>query len=131
MLLLVDPAGEILLERRPKSGIWGGLWSLPEIAPGADPRDWCLARLGVPPARVEMIGARRHTFSHFNLAIRIALVQLDASPARVADDADRRWLNGAEFAALGTPAPVKGILDRFQAARAQMPVRAQPHGDVS
>ncbi|MFB1489076.1 MULTISPECIES: A/G-specific adenine glycosylase [unclassified Thiocapsa] len=131
MLLLVDPDGEILLERRPKSGIWGGLWSLPEIAPGADPRDWCLARLGVPPARVEMIGARRHTFSHFHLDIRIALVQLEVTPSRVADDADRRWLNLADLAALGTPAPVKGILDHFQAGRAQPPVPAQPHGDVS
>jgi A/G-specific adenine glycosylase len=130
MLLLVDPTGDILLERRPKSGIWGGLWSLPEIAPGADPRDWCLARLGVPPSRVEMIGARRHTFSHFNLDIRVALVQLDATPDRIADDADRRWLNRAALAAYGTPAPVKGILDHFQAARAQSPLRTQPQGDV-
>ncbi|EGV16617.1 A/G-specific adenine glycosylase [Thiocapsa marina] len=131
MLLLVDPTGDILLERRPKSGIWGGLWSLPEIAPGADPRDWCLAGLGVVPARVEMIGARRHSFSHFNLDIRIALVQLDTMPGQVADDAGRRWLNRADLDALGLPAPVKDILDRFQAGRAQSPVRAQPHGDVS
>jgi A/G-specific adenine glycosylase len=131
MLLLVDPAGEIMLERRPKSGIWGGLWSLPEIAPGADPRDWCLARLGVAPARVEMIGARRHTLSHFNLDIRIALVQLAAMPDRIADDAERRWLDRADLADLGTPAPVKDILNHFQAGRAQPHVPAQPHGDVS
>ncbi|WP_296808729.1 A/G-specific adenine glycosylase [Thiocapsa sp.] len=131
MLLLVDPSGDILLERRPKSGIWGGLWSLPEILPGADPRDWCLARLGILPARVEMIGARRHTFSHFSLDIRIARVELDSVPARVADDVDRRWLNPRDLAALGMPAPVKSILDHFQAGRAQPPVRPSPHGDVS
>ncbi|UHD18455.1 NUDIX domain-containing protein [Thiocapsa bogorovii] len=107
------------------------LWSLPEIAPDADPRDWCLARIGVPPARVEMIGARRHTFSHFTLDIRIALVQLDTTPARVADGEEQRWLNRAELGAVGTPAPIKGILEHFQAGRAQPPVRAQPHGDVS
>ncbi|CRI65251.1 A/G-specific adenine glycosylase [Thiocapsa sp. KS1] len=125
MLLLVDPAGGILLERRPESGIWGGLWSLPEIAPGAEPRDWCLSRLGVLPARVEMIGARRHSFSHFNLDIRIVRVQLDSMPACIADDRDRRWLSRGDLAALGMPAPVKAILDAFQAGRPQQ------NGDVS
>jgi A/G-specific adenine glycosylase len=131
MLLVLDPAGEVLLERRPESGIWGGLWSLPEVLPGVDPRDWCLARLGVRPVRVEMIGTRRHTFSHFSLDIRLALVQLDAAPAQVADGAHRRWLDRADVADIGTPAPVKGILDDFQAGRAQTLVRAQRHGDVS
>src|SRR5690606_23727481 len=38
MLILEDAEGRILLERRPPSGIWGGLWSLPELDPayGAD-----------------------------------------------------------------------------------------------
>lgn len=125
MLLLVDPAGGILLERRPESGIWGGLWSLPEIAPGAEPRDWCLLRLGVLPARVEMIGARRHSFSHFNLDIRIARVQLDSMPACVADDGDRRWLNPGDPPTVGMPAPVKAILDAFRAGRPQQ------NGEVS
>ncbi len=31
MLLLLD-RGELLLEKRPARGIWGGMWSLPELA---------------------------------------------------------------------------------------------------
>ncbi len=31
-VLVLERAGEILLERRPAVGIWGGLWSLPEVA---------------------------------------------------------------------------------------------------
>jgi A/G-specific adenine glycosylase len=111
MLLIVDPGGEMLLERRPESGIWGGLWSLPEIAPGDDPRDWCLLRFGALPKQVEMLGTRRHTFSHFSLDIRIALVQLESAPARVDDDTSRRWLNRADLVEVGMPAPVKAILD--------------------
>jgi A/G-specific adenine glycosylase len=111
MLLIVDPDGAMLLERRPESGIWGGLWSLPEIAPGDDPRDWCLLRFGALPKQVEMLGTRRHTFTHFSLDIRIALVQLESAPAGVDDDASRRWLNRADLVAVGMPAPVKAILD--------------------
>jgi A/G-specific adenine glycosylase len=72
-----------------------------------------------------MIDARRHTFSHFKLSIRIARVQLDSMPACVADDRDRRWLSRGDLAALGMPAPVKAILDAFQAGRPQQ------NGDVS
>ena len=32
MLIVHDPAGRVLLERRPPSGVWGSLWSLPECA---------------------------------------------------------------------------------------------------
>ncbi len=30
MLILIDENGNVLLERRPPVGIWGGLWALPE-----------------------------------------------------------------------------------------------------
>src|SRR5690554_7293762 len=36
MLILEDNEGRILLERRPPSGIWGGLWSLPELDPRSE-----------------------------------------------------------------------------------------------
>ena len=32
MLLARNAAGEVWLQRRPDSGVWGGLWSLPELA---------------------------------------------------------------------------------------------------
>jgi A/G-specific adenine glycosylase len=45
MLLLLD-RGELMLEKRPSRGIWGGLWSLPELAPGADATAHCRDRFG-------------------------------------------------------------------------------------
>ena len=35
-VLLIERSGEILLERRPPMGVWGGLWSLPELPLDAD-----------------------------------------------------------------------------------------------
>jgi A/G-specific adenine glycosylase len=37
-VLLIERGGEILFEKRPPLGIWGGLWSLPELALDADVR---------------------------------------------------------------------------------------------
>ncbi|TCT21544.1 A/G-specific adenine glycosylase [Thiobaca trueperi] len=117
MLLAINPAGEILLERRPPSGIWGGLWSLPETTADTEPGVWCLARLGVAPLGVEMFAPRRHTFSHFSLTIQVAQVRLDGFPVGIADRDDQRWLNPSGLQALGLPAPVKAILDSLNAAR--------------
>ena len=41
MLLITNADREVLLERRPPSGIWGGLYSLPELAAEDDPQGWC------------------------------------------------------------------------------------------
>jgi A/G-specific adenine glycosylase len=113
MILARGLAGEILLERRPPVGIWGGLWSLPEIDPRTDPADWCQMRLGRPPLLVEMHSPRRHSFSHFTLAIRLAEVRTLA-PQAIADDDRERWCLPAERERLGVPAPVKTILDDLQ-----------------
>jgi A/G-specific adenine glycosylase len=40
-VLLLERKGEVLLERRPATGIWAGLWSLPELAPDGDVRSYC------------------------------------------------------------------------------------------
>ncbi|NCA70247.1 MAG: A/G-specific adenine glycosylase [Sphingobacteriia bacterium] len=124
MLLIVDPAGEVLLQRRPGTGIWGGLWSLPELDPSADPSDWCLTRLGRLPRRVEMGLSRRHTFSHFQLMIDLAVVHLDAAATRAGDDPGLRWLGRQALADIGLPTPVKAILESHQQG---LP---QPSGDV-
>ena len=46
-VLLLERAGEVLLERRPPAGIWAGLWSLPELALDDDVVAACRARFGL------------------------------------------------------------------------------------
>lgn len=114
MILARNTRGEILVERRPPAGIWGGLWSLPEAAPESDPADWCRARLGQTPLRVEMLPARRHTFSHFVLDIRIAALRVPGAAGSVADQDQSRWATGATLRDLGLPAPVRSIIQAAQ-----------------
>jgi A/G-specific adenine glycosylase len=118
VLIVLNPAGEILLERRPPAGIWGGLWSLPECAPGLDAQDWCLERFGTLPVRVEKLAARRHSFSHFQLEIEPVSIHL-AGPASVSDRYGELWHNPQRHVPVGLAAPVSRILREVCEAQAQ------------
>ncbi|MFF7707497.1 A/G-specific adenine glycosylase [Pseudomonas sp. NPDC007930] len=108
MPLLANESGAILLYRRPSSGLWGGLWSLPELDTVAD-----IEHLVEQHALVQL-GARQlpgltHTFSHFQLAIEPWLVRVQAHAAPVVE-ADWLWYNLATPPRLGLAAPVKKLL---------------------
>lgn len=106
--------GELtLLERRPPSGIWGGLVSLPECEPG-DILAAC-QRLGVVPQQTpRQLPAFSHVFSHFRL--QATPWQLEAATLALADDACHVWLTPAELAAAALPAPIRTLLLPAQAA---------------
>ncbi|MFP3977334.1 A/G-specific adenine glycosylase [Marinobacter sp. KMM 10035] len=112
MVILEDSEGRILLERRPPSGIWGGLWSLPELDPayGADElQEACERSLGVNCTEPELIDGFRHTFSHYHLHIQPARLNV-ARQNSVKDDAQQKWLHRHEALALGLPAPIRTLL---------------------
>ncbi len=98
MLLARDALGRLLLEQRQASGIWGGLWSLPERDPEA-----ALAAGGAP-GRV-----LRHEFTHYSLDIELWAVP----PAAVAE-VEGRWLVPVEALTLGLPQPVRRIVEALQ-----------------
>ncbi|MFV3415645.1 A/G-specific adenine glycosylase [Pseudomonas nitroreducens] len=110
MPILANREGDILLYRRPSTGLWGGLWSFPELDDLAalDPlAERHALRLG---QRRELPGLT-HTFSHFQLAIEPWLVRVeDAAPAVA--EADWLWYNLATPPRLGLAAPVKKLLKR-------------------
>jgi len=110
MILARDSRGAVLLERCPPVGIWGGLWSLPQTDPDRDPAQWCRERTGAEPLRVEMRPARRHSFSHFTLTMRIAEIWAITSPVGIADADKEHWFSLSELAGLGLPAPIRSIL---------------------
>jgi A/G-specific adenine glycosylase len=83
-LLLAVRDGRVLLERRPASGIWGGLQSLPEFSPpqlaashrppqqvAGELADWVRLRLGEGWGAASVHGELRHAFTHFRLRARI------------------------------------------------------------
>ncbi|MEW8692908.1 MAG: A/G-specific adenine glycosylase [Candidatus Thiodiazotropha endolucinida] len=110
MLILTDPAGDILLEQRPPSGIWGGLWSLPECPPEQPLKAWCREVLGCDVEERDHLQPRRHTFSHFHLDIT-PVVAVVKNPAKGLMDAGLRvWYKLSQPDDRGLAAPVSRIL---------------------
>ena len=110
MLLISDKSGALLLQRRPPAGIWGGLWTPPETAAEQDAATWCHEQLGTGVDRLEMLTARRHTFSHFHLDIQPFAVRLENGASAIADDANLRWVDPGDPGVLGLPAPIQRLL---------------------
>jgi A/G-specific adenine glycosylase len=113
MLLLCNERNEILLEKRPPAGIWGGLWSFPELAdaPGAEAA-W-QQTTGIRFRRIEAWPVMRHTFTHFQLEITPLLAGVGHEPAHVMEGAERVWYNTSQYTERGLAAPVKLLLQKF------------------
>jgi len=108
MLLLVH-RGEVLLEKRPATGIWGGLWSLPEIPTSGDPSRHCAERFGARVASLEKLPQLTHGFTHFTLRIRPVVCEIGAVETR-ASEGGCVWLAIGEAARGAVPAPVRKLL---------------------
>lgn len=93
LLVIENKAGQLLLERRPERGIWGGLWCLPM----SDNTE------RFPQAR--RLPVIHHGFSHYDL---------DLTPLRLRSRAkagpQQRWATLDQALALGLPAPIKKLL---------------------
>jgi len=112
LLLLSNADKCILLEKRPPTGIWGGLWSLPEFDSVEEAHDWCLAR-NIHIAGQQILATRRHTFSHYHLDYTPLLIQSD-NPINFVMEADRTvWYKTGQLNKLGLAAPIKQLLNNL------------------
>ena len=108
MLVLLH-AGQVLLENRAPSGIWGGMWSLPEVAPDADVAALCAQRYAAEIASHVPLPSIAHGFTHFKLDIepwRIGVARV--APRAAAPGV--MWLPLEEALGAAIPAPVRSIL---------------------
>jgi A/G-specific adenine glycosylase len=94
--------GEVLLERRPGTGLWGGLWTFPET------RLYRSAARKLPPME--------HGFTHFRLRIQPMLCEVGKTASR-AEMPGRFWMDIVDAAAAAVPTPVRTLLGRLPAAR--------------
>lgn len=111
--ILENRAGEILLEQRPPTGIWGGLWSFPECAPEQDIKLWLKKQWGYTTNRMEYKSPLMHTFSHFRLDIIPVHVMVDDSNAKIHDTGQYCWCKPAENRLIGMATPVRKLMQQI------------------
>jgi A/G-specific adenine glycosylase len=99
--------GEVLLEKRPAPGIWGGLWCFPEVD-RARLEEECSARFGVAVEATLRLGDVQHGFTHFHLRIEPVVVWVARGLA--AEAPGRLWLTPEDAHGAAVPVPVRKIL---------------------
>ena len=111
MLMYLDESRQsVLLEKRPPSGIWGGLWSFPETADLAACVPQFSAQFMQDSRTMQQWDRVRHTFSHFHLDIVPVLVPLAAESVSIMEAERFHWYALRQPSAVGLAAPVKQLL---------------------
>jgi A/G-specific adenine glycosylase len=108
-VLLLERHREVLVEKRPGTGVWAGLWSLPELAPGADVLAHCRSRFAAEVAPEPPLPAIEHGFTHFRLTLTPQPCAVRAWPSS-AGEPGLLWLPLADVAGAALPAPIKKLL---------------------
>ncbi|TDV30340.1 A/G-specific adenine glycosylase [Stenotrophomonas sp. CC22-02] len=107
-LLLRDARQRVLLQKRPDTGIWAQLWTLPQAEAGSVLQDWFDAHVDGSLEDAEELPVLQHTFSHYKLHLQILSRQVHG--LRV-EEPTLRWVAADELPALGLPAPIRKLLD--------------------
>jgi len=127
MLILHDRRADssVLLEKRPPTGIWGGLWSLPEY-PWEDADEqrlhqWCREQFHSEAHINERWPAIKHSFTHFQLTIHPFIVHCEqAPPAAIMEDDRHLWYNSGQILKQALATPARRLLERFIASQGEI-----------
>lgn len=110
MLLLLDN-NEILLQKRPSVGIWGGLWSLPEVEESGDVQQFAIDHYGLHTELQPPMKKLAHTFTHFRLNISPQPLRVVKRQPQV-QQAGALWIDLEDALDAALPTPVRKLLQR-------------------
>lgn len=130
-LIILRQGHRILLEKRASRGIWGGLWSFPELPSGMPSKEFMqekLRKLSVKNKKiVEIIKQKKlkpipHSFTHYNLTIHPLLWDIEGLNLTSGENKrlkkgnntqDIQWYNRDEIGTLGLPGPIKKLIENL------------------
>ncbi|MDH5184273.1 MAG: A/G-specific adenine glycosylase [Gammaproteobacteria bacterium] len=118
MLILSNADGEILLQQRPPTGLWGGLWTLPQCDDdSAELHDWVAVELGLMIDQVSSWPGIRHSFSHYHLDITPIVASTRPMTERIMEAGATVWYNSQQPDERGLAAPVVKLLQQLQRSK--------------
>ncbi|MDV6315809.1 A/G-specific adenine glycosylase [Idiomarina sp. HP20-50] len=110
-MLMFRYNGQILLEKRPQTGIWGGLWGFPQS--DGETQTACLTeKLALTEEAREMLPEFRHTFSHFHLDCSPLLIDVTPSASPLNEE-HYRWVTPDTNKDLGFAAPTVKLMKQL------------------
>jgi A/G-specific adenine glycosylase len=111
VMLMLMHGNDILLEKRPGSGIWGGLWSLPQFDDEEAAKNW-FVKNGMSASSGVRLETFIHTFTHFKLHISPLMIHLSRKPTLAAQPGSV-WLNVEDALSAAIPTPVRALLNKL------------------
>ena len=114
-MLLVRHGAKIYLERRPREGIWGGLYSFPEVESEDQIPIWIRTVFKSEVASIKTISVMRHSFTHFDLNIHPFVVRLNIEQAAIPEELGSIWYKPGSMAKIGIPAPITDLIQTIMA----------------
>ncbi len=114
-VLLLERNGRLLLEQRPSLGIWGGLWSLPELPVDGDVAAYVAARFNAEVGATLALPAIAHGFTHFALTMHPVRVPVSTWPPAV-QSPGVEWFARDAALACALPAPIRKLIRSIDAS---------------
>jgi A/G-specific adenine glycosylase len=105
-----DNKNQVLMEKRPPTGIWGGLWCFHEISEMTQ-IDGLMASLSLKVLSSQTLPEFRHTFSHFHLDITPVVV--DCQPCdtgKINEPNPQKWYDLNQGVSVGLAASTQKLL---------------------
>ncbi|GAB4128757.1 MAG: A/G-specific adenine glycosylase [Sideroxydans sp.] len=110
VFLLLMHGDDLLLEKRPSNGIWGGLWCPPQFDGEAAAREW-FGRHGMQARDGARLPTFTHAFTHFRLHVTPLQIRLVRKPTVTPPGSV--WLEMEEALRAALPTPVRSLLRRL------------------
>ena len=109
--LMFKHGNDILLEKRPGSGIWGGLWCFPQVESEKSMSEF-VQRNGIKVLKQKELQKFTHTFTHFKLHITPLMVEVVQKQSQ-GWEAECVWLDIRDALKAAIPTPVRQILKKL------------------
>lgn len=107
MAIIQNKEGAIWLQKRPRTGIWGGLWCFPEYD-DCDSLTTDLTTRRAVTQHIQRLEPLSHQFSHFKLIIQPVLIQLETTLQ--VGETNAAWYHADALSGIGLPRPVSQLL---------------------
>jgi A/G-specific adenine glycosylase len=111
VMLVARRESAVLLVQRPPSGIWGGLWCLPQFENRDAAESFAANELTDARLTSTALPEIEHSFTHFDLVITPLLARCRGE-SRVREGA-ALWYDLEQPARVGLPAPIKTLLGQL------------------
>ncbi len=115
MLMVCNENNEVLINKRPPAGIWGGLWSFPQVDEDENIDEWVARTMPFVDSELRPWAEIRHTFSHFHLDITPIMVKVKNHKNIVMEEKATLWYKLGQSQDRGYAAPVMKLMKKLEA----------------